>query len=71
MENGYKYEFKINDPEIEEMFLRCVGSERTTVSNVVNVAIILFLSYQIDLKEEEKLLLIKQAIDYRKQYQNI
>ena len=61
MKEKTKFEFTIENPDIEDLFLRYVGYERTTVDRVVNTAILLYLSKQVGLNREERKLIRQMA----------
>lgn len=67
MKEKTRYEFEFIDPEVEDLFLRYVGYERSTVERVVNTAILMYLSMNTSLTKAERSV-IKQAVNYYKQH---
>lgn len=67
MKEKTRYEFEFIDPEVEDLFLRYVGYERSTVERVVNTAILMYLSMNTSLTKAERAV-IKQAVNYYKQH---
>lgn len=64
---GNTYEFSIYDKNVEDIFLKYVEYNKSTVNKLVNVAILLFLSMQVGLSKDERALL-KGAVSKTKSW---
>lgn len=62
------YNFSFSDPEIEKLFLRYVGYERTSTEAVINTAILLYLSHQVGLNKAERQLIRNKAYEMQKRW---